>query len=404
MTTIVRDPRVDVLLAELAAAVGRDDPYPRYREIRERAPIARAEDGAVVLTRYADCHALLRHPDFAHGTAAVAATIDAEDQPALAAFGTSMLLQDPPTHTRLRRAISSAFTARRVASLRPAVERLTADCLDAMPARGNLVDHFAFPLPIGVIGELLGVPPEDRRQFQGLVRDWTLILDAFTPEVLDRANRAATEVRTYLAELADERRRLPADDLMSALVGLDSGGGASGSGLSDDELLTMAGLLFSAGFETTTHLLGNSIVALDREPEQRELLVGQPERIDVMTEELLRFDSPVQLTGRNAMVDTELAGCPVAAGTRVIAYLGAGNHDPARFDDPDRLDLTRPGVAPLSFGGGIHFCLGAPLARLEAQIALPALYARFPDLAVAGPLERRNSLTLRGYLDIPVTS
>lgn len=396
MTATVRDPRVDVLLAELAAPVGRDDPYTRYREIRELAPVARAEDGAVVLTRYADCHALLRHPDFAHGTAAIAATIDADDQPALAAFGTSMLLQDPPVHTRLRRAISSTFTARRVASLRPAVERLTADCLDAMPSHGNLVDHFAFPLPIGVIGELLGIPPEDRYQFQTLVRDWTLILDAFTPEVLDRANAAATEVRTYLAELADERRRLPADDLMSGLVELD--------GLSDDELLTMAGLLFSAGFETTTHLLGNSVVTLDRDPEQRDLFVGQPERIPEMTEELLRFDSPVQLTGRNAMADTELAGCPIARGTRVIAYLGAGNHDPERFDDPDRVDLTRSGVAPLSFGGGIHFCLGAPLARLEAQIALPALYARYPDLAVTGPLERRNSLTLRGYLDIPVTT
>jgi cytochrome P450 len=285
------------------------------------------------------------------------------------------------------------------------VERLTADCLDAMPSHGNFVDNFAFPLPIGVIGELLGIPPEDRRQFQTLVRDWTLILDAFTPDVLDRANGAATEVRTYLAELADERRRLPADDLMSALVGLDGEAGLSPADkLSDDELLTMAGLLFSAGFETTTHLLGNSVVALDRNPEQRELFVGQPERIAEMTEELLRFDSPVQLTGRNAMADTELAGCPIAAGTRVIAYLGAGNHDPARFDDPDRLDLTRTGVAPLSFGGGIHFCLGAPLARLEAQIALPALYARYPDLTVDGPLERRNSLTLRGYLDIPVTT
>jgi cytochrome P450 len=212
------------------------------------------------------------------------------------------------------------------------------------------------------------------------------VLDTMTPEVLAKADPAAAVVRDYLAGLAAERRRAPRDDLISALVQAED----QGDRLTEDELLTMAGLLFAAGFETTTNLLANGLVALIRQP---AAVIGDPA---IAVEELLRYDSPVQIVIRVAYEDVELGGVTVAAGERVVAYLGAGNRDPRRFPDPHRLDLNRPNNAPLSFGGGIHYCLGAPLARLEAQVAFPALRERFPGLEIAD-FQRRNSLTLRGY-------
>jgi cytochrome P450 len=397
--TTTSDARVDEILTALTTTAGRDNPYPLYRELRERAPVARADDGAVVLTRYTDCHALLRHPDFGHGEQVNAAAVFAlEEHPALALFGTSMLFADPPRHTRLRRVISSAFTARRVAQLRPAVEELTQRFLDAMDDRCDFVDAFAFPLPNGVIGELLGIPEPDRPAFQGLVRDATMILDLFTVEILERADQAVLEMREYLADLATHRRGEPRNDLISAMV---SASHDEDAGLAEDELVTMATLLFTAGFETTTHLLSNSLVALLDHPEQRGLL-AQPASVAAAVDELLRFDSPVQISGRTALRETEFAGMSLRTGDRVIAYLGAGNHDPDRFPDPDELHLDRTGVSPLSFGGGIHFCIGAPLARLEAQVALPALFARYPAIALDGAPQRRDSLTLRGFLALPV--
>src|SRR4051812_23842302 len=394
------DSRVDEILTALTTTDGRENPYPLYRELRERAPVCRADDGAVVLTRYADCHALLRHPDFGHGEQINAAAVFAlEEHPALALFGSSMLFADPPRHTRLRRVISSAFTARHVAQLRPAVEKLTQELLEAMDDRCDFVDAFAFPLPNGVIGELLGVPVQDRPAFQGLVRDATMILDLFTEEILERADRAALEMRSYLADLAEQRRRSPRTDLISAMI---SASDAEDAGLAEDELVTMATLLFTAGFETTTHLLSNSLVALLDHPEQQDIL-ARPESVASAVDELLRFDSPVQISGRTALRETEFAGLSLRPGERVVAYLGAGNHDPERFADPDELRLDRTGVTPLSFGGGIHFCIGAPLARLEAQVALPALFARYPGISLDGPPQRRDSLTLRGYLALPVT-
>jgi cytochrome P450 len=246
-----------------------------------------------------------------------------------------------------------------------------------------------------VIGELLGVPAADRAQFQTLVRDWSQVLDVITPEVLATADPAAQVIRDYLAELAGRRRRQPQDDLISALVTA----GDEGDRLTDDELVTMAGLLFGAGFETTTNLLANGLVALLDHPDQIPALLAAPEPA---VEELLRFDSPVQLVGRVAWESTVIGGVPIEAGTRVIAYLGAGNHDPSRFDAPERLDLSRADNAPLSFGGGIHYCLGAALARLEAQIAFPELLRRFPGLRLTGGAERRNSLTLRGFTRLDV--
>jgi cytochrome P450 len=244
-----------------------------------------------------------------------------------------------------------------------------------------------------VIGELLGVPAPDRAQFQTLVRDWAEVLEVITDDVLRRADPAAATIREYLSGLAADRRRNPGPDLLSALVTAEE----AGDQLTEDELLTTAALLFAAGFETTTNLLTNSVVALLRHPEQLDRLREQPDLAPSAVEELLRFDSPVQITRRLVMEPVELGGVSVAAGERVVAYLGAGNRDPQRFADPDVLRLDRPDNAPLSFGGGIHYCLGAPLARLEAQVALPKLARRFPNLALAGEPERRDSLSIRGY-------
>jgi cytochrome P450 len=240
------------------------------------------------------------------------------------------------------------------------------------------------------------VPAEDRARFQPLIRDWTQVLDVITPEVLATADPAAAQVRDYLTDLIERRRREPQDDLISALVAVE----AEGDRLSSDELLTMAALLFAAGFETTTNLLANGLVALLSNPGQLPALQAWPE---AAAEELIRYDSPVQLLSRVAWEPTTIGGVAIEPGDRVVAYLGAGNRDPRQFNEPERLDLARADNAPLSFGGGIHYCLGAPLARLEAQVAFPALLRRFGKLELAGEPERRDSLTIRGFTRLPVT-
>ena len=402
----VTSPQIDQILLELTQPIGREDPYPRYEILRRTAPIAMAPDGALVLTRYADCDIVLRDPRYGRAdTDEVFGAVGMpgwREHPALHTFSTSMLNVNPPVHTRLRRLVSRVFTARQVAALRPAVAALVDELLPGLAGSDvvDFIDAFAFPLPVSVIGELLGIPESDRLSFQPLVRDWTMVLDVFTPEILQRADAAAEVIREYLTDLAAERRRQPREDLLSGLVAATD----SGEQLSDDELVTMAALLFAAGFETTTHLLGNGLVALLDHPEQLELLRGEPELAAPAVEELLRYDSPVQITGRTALDDTVIDGVPVGAGDRVVCYLGAANRDPERFADPGRLDITREQGSPLSLGGGIHYCLGAPLARLEAQIAFPALLAHYPGLRVAGRPERRDSLTLRGYLNLPIST
>ncbi len=397
----VGGPELDGVLQELTQPEGREDPYPRYEALRAAGPLVRAPDGVLVATRYADCSALLRDPHCGHSDPQDLfgrLGLDLHDHPGIGLLATSMLNLNPPQHTRLRRLVSGAFTPRRVAALRSAVQALVDGLVERLTGEVDFVEAFAFPLPVAVIGELLGVPPEDRPAFQPLVRDWTLLLDVFTPEILSRADAAAAEIRDRLGALADERRRAPRGDLLSALVRAEQ----AGDRLSAHELLQMAALLFAAGFETTTHLLGNGLVALLRAPDQLELLRSRPELAGSAVEELLRFDSPVQLAGRQVLAETEVAGVRLPAGQRVVTYLGAANRDPACFPDPGRLDLARSGSAPLSFGGGVHYCLGAPLARLEAQIAIPAVLQRCSEIELSGPPQRRDSLTLRGYLRLPL--
>jgi len=363
--------------------------------------VVRADDGALVLTRHADCATVARDGRLGHLPKDMLPFIglaDWAEHSALRQLFTSMLTLNPPDHTRLRRLVSSAFTARRMQTLRPAIAAMVDDMLAEMSGPVDFVGSFAFRLPVNVIGELLGVPAADRPAFQSVVRDWSQVLETVTPEVLETADPAADTLRGYLAELAAERRRVPQDDLISALVAAEE----AGDRLTEDELLTTAGLLFAAGFETTTNLLANGLVALLEHPEQLAALRERPALAESAVEELLRFDSPVQLVSRVVYEPVELGGMTIEPGERVVAYLGAGNRDPERFDDPDRLDLQRADNAPLSFGGGIHYCLGAPLARLEAQVAFPALLGRFPGIELAGEPERRDSLTIRGLTQLPI--
>jgi len=401
MPDIVESTETSTLLDELTNLVGREDPYPRYARLREISPVVRAEDGALVVTRHADCAAVTRDGRLGHlpkDMLALVGLADWAEHPALRQLFTSMVTLNPPEHTRLRRLVSATFTARRVEALRPAITAMVDGLLDELTGDTDFVAAFAFRLPVNVIGELLGVPEADRGAFQSVVRDWSQVLESIGPEVLATADPAAATLRGYLAELAAERRRAPQDDLLSALVAA----GGPGDRLTEDELLTTAGLLFAAGFETTTNLLANGLVALLRHPEQLTALRERPELAVSAVEELLRFDSPLQLVSRVVYESVELGGLTIDPGERVVAYLGAGNRDPERFPEPDRLDLGRSDNAPLSFGGGIHYCLGAPLARLEAQIAFPAVLSRLPGLELAGEPERRDSLTIRGLTRLPI--
>jgi cytochrome P450 len=400
---VMDGPDVAALLNELTTPTGREDPYPRYERLRAISPVVRAGDGALVITCYADCTTAVRDPRLGQLSPDALPMADYPnwaEHPALRLLFSSMLMLNPPDHTRLRRLVSGTFTARRVEALRPAITRMVNDLLDGMSGPVDFVTAFAFPLPVNVIGELLGVPAPDRAQFRTLVRDWTHVLDALTPDALRRADAATTIIRDYLAQLAAERRREPGTDLLSALVTAQQ----DGDQLNEDELLTTAALLFAAGFETTTNLLSNSLVALLSNPGQLRLLREQPDLTPRAVEELLRYDSPVQIVSRITTAPVELGGLTVAAGEHVVAYLGAGNRDPDRFADPHRLNLDRKDNAPLSFGGGSHYCLGAPLARLEAQLALPALLRRFPRLSLSSKPQRRDSLSIRGYTQLPVAT
>ncbi|SDQ86507.1 cytochrome P450 [Quadrisphaera sp. DSM 44207] len=400
MTDVVESSEVSVLLDELTRAAGREDPYSRYSRLREIAPVVRADDGTLVVTGYAGCVAVTRDPRFGNPPSQAMEFIAPgwEDHPATRLLFTSMLMTNPPDHTRLRRLVSSSFTARRVQALQPRIAEMVEDRLDHVDGEIDFVEAFALPFPVDVISELVGVPEADRARFRGLVRDWGRILEAVTPEALQKADPAAAAIRDYLADLAQERREEPGEDLISALVAVEEG-----EQLTEDELVTMVALLFAAGFATTTNLLANSLVCLLRDPDQLARLRADPALAPSAVEELLRYDSPVQLVRRMALEDTEISGARIRAGERVVAHLGAGNRDPQRFADPDRLDLTRADNAPLSFGGGIHYCLGAPLARLEAQTAIPALVTRFPNLQLTGAPARRDSLVIRGYTALPIS-
>ena len=409
MTTYMQAPahqdgEVLAALAALAAPAGQTDPYPLYDRLRALGPAVVTPDGKLVITGYRECSALLRDHRLRKAPKRMLTASgypDWQDRPSLRLMFTSILMLNPPAHTRLRRLVSATFTARRVQGLRPAVERIVAEACEQIAGESDFVAGFAFPLPVTVIGELLGIPAADRPMFQGLVRDWLAVLGALewrNPRAVDRADAAASAIGGYLADLAAYRRVHPADDLISALAAAEAG-----DKLTPDELVTMAALLLGAGFEIPG-LLANGLVALLAHPGQARRLRTETGLAAPAAEELLRYDSPVQLTARSAPAGIDVAGLTTSAGQPVMALLGAANRDPQVFSEPDRLILDRAGQPPLSFGGGIHHCLGAPLARLEAQIAFPALLSRFPRLALTGKPVYRDGPVLHVPTSLPISA
>lgn len=385
----------------------RADPYPTYRALRERAAVYRSALGPVVLSRYDDCNRALRDHRLGKGNEGGGFDLGGvpnELRQRLFArrSGSSMLFANPPDHTRLRALAAKAFTPRRVEALRPEVERLVGDLLAPL-GDGEVVDvmaALAFPLPVAVIGELLGIPAEDRAQFQPLVRDQVAAFEPFADdEVLDRALAASDESERYMADLVEQRHHDPRDDLLSALVKAEEGDDR----LSREEVVATALLLFAAGFETTTNLIGNGLLALLRHPDQLERLRADPSLVRTAVEELLRWDSPVQIDARTVLDPAEVAGERLDPGEVVLTLLGSANRDPDRFVDPEAFDVGRTDATSISFASGIHFCLGAPLARLEGQVVLDALLGRFGsiELAIDEP-EWRPTLTLRGLASLPV--
>jgi cytochrome P450 len=403
VTADIHDPVVAGLMAELAGPVGQADPYPVYARLRAHGDPLTGPDDSLILTGYRHCAALLREPRLRKNPGrllTVSGFPDWESRPALRLMFKSMLMANPPEHTRLRGAVSRVFTPRRVAELRPAIENIAERLLDDLSGEMDFIETVAFPYPVTVIGELLGVPEDDRPRFRELVDDWTAVLELPSPAVVERADVAASAIVDYFGHLAAERRARPRQDLISALV---TAGNGDGPALTDEEAVSTAALILAAGFETTTALLANGLVALLDHPAQADRLRREPELAKPAVDELLRYDSPVQVTyGRTAVDDITVGDLRLHAGQRVITLLGAANRDPGVFHAPDELILDRDEGIPLSFGAGIHHCLGAALARLEGQIMIPRLMRRFPRLALAGEPVQRDGITIHGYRSIAV--
>jgi cytochrome P450 len=313
-----------------------------------------------------------------------------------------MLFQDPPAHTRLRALVSKAFTPRAVERLRPRIRGIGDRLLAAIAGqrRFDVIETFAGPLPVIVIAEMLGVDPADRRDFKRWSDAEAMSLNPLLTADEQAAVAAANaELNAYLQRAIAERRADPRDDLISALTAVEEGG----EQLTDTEIVTMCELLLAAGNVTTTDLIGNGIWLLLRHPEQLQRLRDEPALIANAVEEVLRFESPVVQTARIAMSDMKIGGCPIHRGESVLTVLAAANRDPGEYEEPDRFDVTRRDVHHRSFGGGAHFCLGAPLARLEAQIAFAAFFQRFPRIRLADePLEWRALPGFRGLAKLRV--
>lgn len=394
----------------LADARVLDDPYSFYRGLREQTPVYWDEPiGSWLLTRYEDVVAALRRPDVfssaRFGEAPNAARgVEGAPQDLSTVFASWMLYRDPPDHGRLRGLMVKAFTPRTVAQLRPRITALVDELLDSIVSAGeaDLLKALANPLPTTVILELLGVPPSQRENYKAWSNDLAAFLGAGRPtrNLGERSQRSIGEMKQALSALCAERRTAPRDDLISALLAAED----RGSVLGEDELLANAMLLLFAGNETTTNLIGNGLLALLEHPEEHSRLLRAPEAIPGAIDELLRFDSPVQALARVALSDVELGGKTIRRGERVLPMIGAANRDPAVFADPDRLDVTRAAArTALGFGHGIHFCVGAGLAKMEAEIALGSVLARLPGLHLDGPRPgRRKTIALRGLETLSV--
>ena len=386
------------------------DPYPHYARMRTTDPMHLTPLGMYVASRHAEASLVLRDKRFGKEYADRTARRYGPkimEEPLFRSFGLTMLQQDPPDHTRLRGLVVKAFTARRVEDMRSRIQQIVDETLDRIIPQGrmDLIEDFAFRLPVTIICDMLGIPDEHRELFYTGSRDSGRILEPvpLSPEEIKDGNARSAMSAMYFQQLFELRRKEPGDDLTTQLVQAEE----AGDKLTNEELTANIILLFGAGHETTVNLIGNGLLALHRNPEQLALLKAKPELITNAIEEFLRYDSSVQMTGRVTLEDIEdLGGKRIPKGETVLCLLGSANHDPAVYPDhPERLDITRPNVRPLSFGGGIHFCLGAQLARIEAEVAIATLLRRLPDLRLddAENPEWRPSFVLRGLKRLPAS-
>ncbi|HET7041623.1 MAG TPA: cytochrome P450 [Gemmatimonadales bacterium] len=407
--TMTRNPADEILHVLLATEEGRQDPYLLYKALRDIAPLFRSElDGHWYASRYDDCKAILVAPQAGRGPGMVTRY---GQNPALAERFTrrsrmTMIMQNPPEHTRLRGVVSRAFTPRRVAGLGERIHALLDPMLDQMAEAGEVdfMAALAFRLPVAVIGELVGVPVEEREQFRELVRITNRASEVgATTADLEAADRAAEYQDAYFADLVARKRCEPDDGLLSALIEIRDSGGP----LSEEEMVGTGRLLFGAGFVTTTNLIGNGMVSFFRHPGEMARFWADPHGLAATAvDEILRYESVVQTNGRWVMEPLELGPEgyteKIDSGEVVIPLVGGANRDPERFPNPERFDVARRGEMPLSFGWGIHHCLGAPLARLEAQTVFTRLAERFSRIEPAGRIPRFNTTFLRGVPSLPV--
>ncbi len=385
------------------------DPYPVFDRLRAAAPVWKSPFGRWFVTGYEDCALILRDRRFGKDYSDPEALIrrfgpTALQEPAVVELSHMMLMRDPPDHTRLRGLVTKAFTARRIEALRARVQDLTDRLLDKVIAQGRMdaVRDLAFPLPVLVICELLGIPEDHRDRFVAGSSSGGALLNPTPPTraELDAANAGIIESGRYFEALFEQRRHEPRDDLISQLVQAEE----SGDRLTTTELRANVNLLFAAGHETTVNLIGNGFLSLLRHPAQWQALRDEPGKIPNAIEEILRFECPVQTVARTVAEPVDLNGIQLDRNEIVVTLIGAANRDPAIFEDPNTFNIGRPDLRPLSFGGGIHFCLGAQLARIEAAVVFETVSRRLPDLRLldADQPKWRPSFTLRGLTELPV--
>jgi len=404
------------LLLQLLDPANRADPYRLCAQVRERGPLQLPKANLVVFATYRECDEVLRHPSSSSDRtksvleqrriqAQSQALIDAGAEPPQP-VPPGFLFLDPPDHTRLRKLVSKAFAPKVVNALQPDINELVDGLLDRIAEKGrfDVVEDFAYPLPVAVICRLLGVPLEDGPQFSHASALLAQSLDPFVTftgapsDGLQERLQAGTWLREYLHGLIERRRSQPGDDLMSGLVAVEE----SGDQLTEDEIISTCMLLLVAGHETTVNLIGNAILAMLRQPLQWAALGADATRAPAVIEEILRFDPPVQMVGRIAADDMTIGGIEVPAGDLMMLLLAAAHRDPAEFDRPDTFDPDRRTLRHLDFGRGAHYCLGAPLARLEAGVALSAVTARFPNARLDGEPQYKTNVTLRGLSNMTV--
>jgi cytochrome P450 len=407
MTTIADS---QALLLQLLDPSNRADPYPAYDRIREHGPLQLPQMTLNVFSSYQDCDDVLRHPSSASDRikSTAAQREIAEGAEARPVGPPGFLFLDPPDHTRLRKLVSKAFVPKVVKALEPDITALVDSLLDKVEEQGSfdVIADLAYPLPVAVICRLLGVPIEDEPQFSRASALLAAALDpviSFTgqaPDSFDEMLQAGLWLREYFRELIARRRSDPGDDLMAGLIHVEE----SGDQLTEEEIVATCNLLLVAGHETTVNLIANGILAMLRHPRQWTALAADPQRVSAVVEETLRYDPPVQLMGRIAADDMTIGDATVPKGDVMMLLLAAAHHDAAAFDRPGEFDPDRENIRHLAFGKGPHFCLGAPLARLEATVALSKVTARFPQAQMADEPQYKPNLTLRGLASLTISA